>query len=435
MPYPYTFAAQINPIPLSYLDANFTQVGLSVATGEWVAFSTGGTSTAYAITPTTALTAYAAGVQYDVTFGITSGASPTLQISGLATPPNLVKENTDGTYTNIAAGDIPAGHTSPVRLISASQALVRILPPGKNLTQGLTVSGGPFISRGITDNATATALTLSGSGANSVTIANSATNPVLGTTAGSLSISASILAIAGLTVSGAAFTSRGITDNATVTALTLSGSGANSITIANSATNPTIGASAGNLNITSPTGATYVINSSSYSVLYISSAGVNTAYINFENATNGPLFGIQSTSLTTQYIGKQATGGHEFYTGSSFCQVKILHAASATNYITLIGSNGGNPTIGTSAGNLAISSAIVGAGLIQAMSGAATPAGGTAGYGFFLGSSSIGIYFGSGAPTIAAAQGSLYIRTDGGASTRLYSNNNGSTGWSAITSA
>ena len=47
-----------------------------------------------------------------------------------------------------------------------------------------------------------------------------------------------------------------------------------------------------------------------------------------------------------------------------------------------------------------------------------------------------GIYFGSGAPTVAAAQGSLYLRSDGSStSTRAYVNTNGTTGWAAITTA
>lgn len=48
----------------------------------------------------------------------------------------------------------------------------------------------------------------------------------------------------------------------------------------------------------------------------------------------------------------------------------------------------------------------------------------------------VGIYVGSGAPTVAAAQGSLYLRTDGSStSTRAYINTNGSTTWTAITTA
>jgi hypothetical protein len=48
----------------------------------------------------------------------------------------------------------------------------------------------------------------------------------------------------------------------------------------------------------------------------------------------------------------------------------------------------------------------------------------------------LGVFFGSGAPTLSAAQGSLYLRTDGSsASTRLYVNTNGSTGWTSVTTA
>jgi hypothetical protein len=65
----------------------------------------------------------------------------------------------------------------------------------------------------------------------------------------------------------------------------------------------------------------------------------------------------------------------------------------------------------------------------------ATTAGGHTSAGVTFGSANVGIYWGSGAPTITGVQGSLYIRTDGGANTRLYSNTNGSTGWAAITSA
>ena len=41
-----------------------------------------------------------------------------------------------------------------------------------------------------------------------------------------------------------------------------------------------------------------------------------------------------------------------------------------------------------------------------------------------------------GAPGLAAAQGSLYVRTDGSSSsTRLYVNTNGTTGWTNVTTA
>lgn len=45
----------------------------------------------------------------------------------------------------------------------------------------------------------------------------------------------------------------------------------------------------------------------------------------------------------------------------------------------------------------------------------------------------LGIYYGSGAPTITAPQGSLYLRTDGSSgSTRAYLNTTGSTVWTPV---
>ena len=65
----------------------------------------------------------------------------------------------------------------------------------------------------------------------------------------------------------------------------------------------------------------------------------------------------------------------------------------------------------------------------------APPAGGSAVAFFQLGTTAgLGIYFGSGAPTVSASVGSLYIRTDGsGIATRLYVNN-GTTTWVAMSS-
>lgn len=74
-------------------------------------------------------------------------------------------------------------------------------------------------------------------------------------------------------------------------------------------------------------------------------------------------------------------------------------------------------------------------GNITADSNQAVVAGGAAAF-LATTTASLGIFVGSGAPTVSAAQGSLYIRTDGSsASTRLYVNTNGSTGWTNVTTA
>jgi hypothetical protein len=86
-------------------------------------------------------------------------------------------------------------------------------------------------------------------------------------------------------------------------------------------------------------------------------------------------------------------------------------------------------------GNIISSAVISSAGNARILSGTAVSAGGTAGAGYLMSSTTnLGVFFGSGVPTLSAAQGSLYLRTDGSStSTRMYVNTNGSTTWTAVT--
>jgi hypothetical protein len=65
----------------------------------------------------------------------------------------------------------------------------------------------------------------------------------------------------------------------------------------------------------------------------------------------------------------------------------------------------------------------------------ALPAGGSTSCHLDISSTSnFGIYVGSGAPTVSAPKGSLYLRSDGSGTTdRMYVNTNGSTTWTAVT--
>ena len=75
-------------------------------------------------------------------------------------------------------------------------------------------------------------------------------------------------------------------------------------------------------------------------------------------------------------------------------------------------------------------------GTVTAKSASGLTAGGAAA---FIGTNvaaGMGIYMGSGAPTVSAAKGSLYLRSDGsGTGDRAYINTNGTTGWAALTTA
>lgn len=71
---------------------------------------------------------------------------------------------------------------------------------------------------------------------------------------------------------------------------------------------------------------------------------------------------------------------------------------------------------------------------ITANAGTAIPAGGTAGAGLKVSSTAnFGVFFGSNVPSLSAAKGSLYLRSDGSGSTdRAYINTDGGTTWTAI---
>lgn len=78
-------------------------------------------------------------------------------------------------------------------------------------------------------------------------------------------------------------------------------------------------------------------------------------------------------------------------------------------------------------------------GSVKVGAGTVVTAGGVTGVGLLMSSTStvnLGVFFGSGAPTIQAGWGSLYIRTDGSTtSTRLYVNSSGTAAWVAVTTA
>ena len=73
---------------------------------------------------------------------------------------------------------------------------------------------------------------------------------------------------------------------------------------------------------------------------------------------------------------------------------------------------------------------------VTALSASALTAGGAAAFVGTNTAAGMGVYFGSGVPTVAAAKGSLYLRSDGTTTNdRAYINTNGSTTWTALTTA
>ena len=149
--------------------------------------------------------------------------------------------------------------------------------------------------------------------------------------------------------------------------------------------------------------------------------------LGFVDATHG--YGINAASA-----GTGTARAITFATNGTFVWriTTAGHLIAVTDNSYDIGASGA-----TRPRNLFIAGAADIAGVSTLASGTATPAGGsTAARTLFGTTAGFGVYYGSGAPTVSAAQGSLYIRSDGSStSTRAYINTTGSTTWTAITTA
>jgi hypothetical protein len=140
------------------------------------------------------------------------------------------------------------------------------------------------------------------------------------------------------------------------------------------------------------------------------------------NVTGG---NINTTNTYTSNITAFAGG-----TISGFSNVIVLGKVQ-TYYLDV--------TVGPAniAGNLTVADTVFANLAVKAAATQAIPAGGSAGIGYnFSTTANFGIFFGSGAPTLSAAKGSLYLRSDGTTTNdRMYVNTNGSTTWTAVITA
>jgi hypothetical protein len=134
---------------------------------------------------------------------------------------------------------------------------------------------------------------------------------------------------------------------------------------------------------------------------------------------------LGSSSAVNWQIGMNNTGG-------GFNIIPSTAAGGSTFTTPVFNLTAAGATV---TGTLSSTGAISSDGYLSARTALATPAGGSLA-GVIMGSAAIAIYFGSGAPTVAAVKGSLYLRTDGSTTNdRMYVNTNGSTTWTAVTTA
>ena len=108
----------------------------------------------------------------------------------------------------------------------------------------------------------------------------------------------------------------------------------------------------------------------------------------------------------------------------------------STGTVTVTSTLGPAMSVTSLAATGAVTAASVAAtGNVTADSNVALVAGGASAFIATNTAAGMGVYIGSGAPTVAAAKGSIYLRSDGSsASTRLFVSDGGTT-WIAVTTA
>ena len=115
---------------------------------------------------------------------------------------------------------------------------------------------------------------------------------------------------------------------------------------------------------------------------------------------------------------------------------QTISTNATTGAVTVTGTFGAATSVTSLAATGSVTAASLSAtGNVTADSDVALVAGGASAFIATNTAVGMGVYIGSGAPTVAAAKGSLYLRSDGSStSTRLYVSD-GSTTWIAVTTA
>lgn len=146
----------------------------------------------------------------------------------------------------------------------------------------------------------------------------------------------------------------------------------------------------------------------------LTSPTINAPTITNATITADAITGFTTANSGTLYSGITVTTGNVSMSGT-------LGVTGATTLSSTLGVTG----LTTLTGQLSV------------QTGTAPPASGATTSGIKVSSTSnFGIFWGSGAPTFSAAQGAIYLRTDGSSSsTRMYVNSTGSTTWVNFTSA
>jgi hypothetical protein len=299
-----------------------------------------------------------------------------------------------------AGGNVTGGNVLTGGLVSAAGNITG----GNLLSATLSLSGNVLSAINLTANVTTTA-NMAGGNLKSTGIM-SATGNVTGGNISSLGL----ITIAGNVIAGNVNTAGGVSSTGNVNSGNVLTSG-----IVSAGGNIT----GGNINTAGVVSATGNINGGNVLTANVNATIHTGTTVNVTgNVTSGNVNTAGVVSATGNITGGNVLGG---------ANVNATTHTGATVSVT------GNIT----GGNVLSGAVISAVGAATILSGTAIPVGGTAGAGYKMSSTTnLGIFFGSGAPTLNAAQGSLYLRTDGSTTTtRMYVNTDGASTWTAVTTA
>jgi hypothetical protein len=119
-------ASQIFKVAAPTASTHSTNAG-TIQTQGVTRFTTGGTSTAFTLTPVPAIIANTAGTRLRVAFNAAAGATPTLAVSGL-TALNLKYKDSTGAKQAVTATQIPSGWSSDVECDGTDWVVLDIPP-------------------------------------------------------------------------------------------------------------------------------------------------------------------------------------------------------------------------------------------------------------------------------------------------------------------
>ena len=179
--------------------------------------------------------------------------------------------------------------------------------------------------------------------------------------------------------------------------------------------------------VTLPVLGTTAILSTSATAFAVGRLGATTPALNVDASAATAVTGLNIKSAA-------AAGGLALTVISSGTNENLTLNAKGSGTIGIGTVSTGAITLGAAT---TVNAAFTSNGIVRAAAGEPVQAGGGPLSSVLLSSTAnFGIYCGSGAPTVSAAKGSIYLRTDGSTTNdRIYVNSSGSTTWVAITTA